>query len=99
MLIRADGPVLTVFGVAGALVDPVLTVYGGTTVVATNTGWTTNANPALLAAVAVKVGAFALPKPGNDSALLLTLAPGAYTVEVTSAGGNSGITLFEAYVD
>jgi hypothetical protein len=48
---------------------------------------------------AVTVGAFALPNPSKDSALLLTLAPGAYTVQVTSAGGNAGIALFEAYTD
>jgi hypothetical protein len=90
--------VLTVFGVAGALADPVLTVYSGTTVVATNTGWTTNANALAIAAAAANVGAFTLPL-GNDSALLLTLAPGAYTVEVTSASNHSGIALFEAYVN
>lgn len=100
ILIRADGPVLASFGVAGALPDPVLTVFDSNgNVVATNTGWTTNTTPASLATAALETGAFALPNPGKDSALLLTLQPGAYTAEVTSAAGNSGIALFEAYAD
>jgi hypothetical protein len=68
-------------------------------VVATNTGWSTNANPTALVTAALEVGAFALPSASKDSAVLVTLAPGAYTVEITSAGNNSGIALFEAYAD
>ncbi len=100
ILIRADGPALTVFGVSGALPDPVLTIYnssGG--VVATNTVWTTNSNSTALSTAALEVGAFALTSTSKDSALLVTLAPGAYTAEVTSAGNNSGIALFEAYAN
>jgi hypothetical protein len=100
VLIRADGPVLSTFNVSGPLSDPVLTVYDSKgNVVATNTGWTTNATPAALSSAALEVGAFALPNPGKDSALLLILEPGAYTAQVTSAGGNSGIALFEAYTN
>jgi hypothetical protein len=98
VLIRADGPALGAFAVSAPLPDPVLTVYDGSQkVVATNTGWTTSTDPASLSAAAAKVGAFALPNPGKDSAVLLTLPPGAYTAVVTSAAGNSGTALFEAY--
>jgi hypothetical protein len=100
VLIRADGPVLSTFGVASPLPDPVLTVYNSSgTVIATNTGWTTNANPGTISTAALEVGAFALPNPSPDAALLLTLQPGAYTAQITSAKGNSGIALFEAYTD
>ncbi len=100
VLIRADGPVLTQFGVANALPDPVLTVFDNSQkVVATNTGWATNMEPASISTAALTVGAFALPNPSPDSALLLTLQPGAYTAVITSAGGNSGTALFEAYTD
>ncbi len=100
VLIRGDGPVLGTFGVSGPLPDPVLTVYNGSgAVIATNTGWATNANPTAISTAALEVGAFALPNPSPDSALLLTLQPGAYTVQITSAKGNSGIALFEAYTD
>jgi hypothetical protein len=100
VLIRADGPVLSTFSVPGPLPDPVLTVYNGSGIaIATNTGWTTNTNPSSVSTAALEVGAFALPNAGKDSALLLTLAPGAYTAQITSAGGNSGIALFEAYTN
>lgn len=100
VLVRADGPVLGAFSVANPLPDPVLTVYNSSgTVIATNTGWTTNTNPSAISTAALGVGAFALPNPSKDSALLLTLPPGAYTEQITSAGGNSGIALFEAYTN
>ncbi|HEY1794210.1 MAG TPA: hypothetical protein VGG34_14940 [Opitutaceae bacterium] len=100
VLIRGDGPVLGTFNVPGPLADPVLTVYDSNgNVVATNTGWSTNKSPSDLSVAALAVGAFALPASSADSALLLTLAPGAYTAQITSAKGNSGIALFEAYTD
>jgi len=100
VLIRADGPALSTFNVSGALPDPVLSVYASNGIfVASNAGWTTNTNVTAISTAALEVGAFALPNPSKDSALLITLPPGAYTVEVTSAGGNSGIALFEAYTD
>jgi hypothetical protein len=100
VLIRGDGPVLSTFSVPSPLPDPVVTVYDNTgAIVATNTGWGTNANPTAISTAALEVGAFALPSSGADSALLLTLQPGAYTVQITSAKGNSGIALFEAYTN
>jgi hypothetical protein len=100
VLIRGDGPVLGTFSVPSPLPDPVLTVFNGSgTAVATNAGWGTNSNPAAISAAALEVGAFALPSSSADSALLLTLPPGAYTVQITSAKGNSGTALFEAYTD
>jgi hypothetical protein len=98
VLIRADGPVLSTFNVSDPLPDPVLTVFNGSgAVVATNTGWGTNTSPTSISTAALEVGAFALPSASADSALLITLQPGAYTAQVTSAKGNSGIALFEAY--
>lgn len=100
VLIRGDGPVLSTFSVPNPLPDPVLTVYNSAgAVVATNAGWTTNTNPTSITAAAQQVGAFALPGDSLDSALLLTLQPGAYTVQITSAKGNSGTALFETYTD
>jgi len=100
VLIRADGPALASFNVPSPLPDPVLTVFDNKgDVVATNTGWTTNSSPSAISVAALAVGAFALPNPSLDSVLLLTLPPGAYTVQITSAKGNSGIALFEAYTD
>jgi hypothetical protein len=43
------------------------------------------------------VGAFALDAGSKDAALQLTLAPGAYTVQVSGAGGKTGEALVEVY--
>lgn len=98
VLIRADGPVLGSFNVPNPLPDPVLTVYDqNQNVVARNAGWGTNTSPSAISSAALMTGAFALPSSSLDSVLLLTLSPGAYTAIITSAGGNSGSALFEAY--
>jgi hypothetical protein len=44
-----------------------------------------------------RTGAFKLPRGSNDSALLLTLAPGAYTAQLTGRNNSSGIALVEVY--
>ena len=107
VLIRAVGPALAPFGVAGALPDPVLTIYDGSgSILARNQGW--NAPQAIaagqvvasasdLAAAANSVGAFSLAAGSQDSALIVTLAPGNYSAVVTSAAGASGTALVEIY--
>jgi hypothetical protein len=95
LLVRGIGPALSTFGIAGALPDPVLTLYQENQVIATNTGW---ANRAEVANAASQTGAFALPTDSKDSALLITLNPGAYTAQIKSAKKNSsGIALIEIY--
>ena len=42
-------------------------------------------------------GAFPLPATSADSALLVNLAPGAYTAQVTSGDNTAGTVLFELY--
>jgi hypothetical protein len=97
VLIRAVGPTLAVFGVNGVLATPKLDIYSGSTVIATNTGWTTSGNSAEIAAAAVRSGAFALGATSADSAILTTLAPGSYTAMVSAANGSSGVVLVEVY--
>jgi hypothetical protein len=43
LLVRGIGPALSTFGIAGALPDPVLTLYQENQVIATNTGWANRA--------------------------------------------------------
>lgn len=98
LLIRGDGPTLAQFGVTGSLAQPVLTVFDSNQkIVAINTVWGTNSNAAQIASSATAVGAFALPEKSADSALLLTLPPGAYTAQVTGANNSSGVALVEVY--
>ena len=97
LLIRAAGPTLADYGVAGALVDPVLDLIsqGGTTPFATNDNWAGNSQ---VAAMAVAVGAFAFPNTSSkDAALYQTLANGLYSARTTGVGGTSGIALAEIY--
>ena len=96
MLIRAVGPTLAGFGVAGALLDPILTVYSGQTVIATNDRWQSD-NATVITAASSSVGAFALAQNSQDAALLITLPPGGYTVEVKGKSDTQGVALLEIY--
>ncbi len=95
VLIRASGPALVAYGVTGTLSDPELQLNSGSTLLGTNTGWGGNAE---IANAAASVGAFAWTNPSsNDSALLVTLPPGAYTAQVSGASGDIGVALVEVY--
>jgi hypothetical protein len=95
LLIRGIGPALTAFGVAGALADPVLTIYQDGEAIATNAGW---ANRAEITTAAMQAGAFALAAGTRDAALLVTLKPGSYTAQVKAAQvTSSGVALIEIY--
>jgi hypothetical protein len=95
VLVRASGPALTPFGVAGVLPDPMLQLYSGSTVIASNSGWGGNAQ---IVATAASVGAFSWASASsNDSAILVTLPPGAYTAQVSGASGDTGVALVEVY--
>ena len=97
ILIRAAGPALAAFGLPTALTRPVLTLFRGEQILATNTGWSTAANSAEIAMAAGQAGAFAFVAGSTDSALLLRLTPGAYTARIASANDTTGIALIEAY--
>jgi hypothetical protein len=99
VLIRAAGPTLaSTFGLSGVLASPVLTLVddAGRTV-ASNTGWASNANAAAITATSARVGAFPFAAGGADSALLTTLAPGAYTAQISGANGATGLSIVEVY--
>jgi hypothetical protein len=97
-LIRAVGPTLAAFGVSGALADPILTVYDSRgRAIADNDNWGSRSDGAAIANAASQVGAFGLLAGSSDSALLVTLPPGAYTVRATGTGGATGTALVEIY--
>lgn len=62
VLIRAVGPGLTSFGVAGALARPVLTLFAGAQSYVTNTAWNTANNAADIRTTAARIGASPSPK-------------------------------------
>jgi len=95
ILIRAVGPTLSNYGVTGVLAQPTLTVYNASgTSVASNTIW---GGGSTLSSAMTQVGAFALPSTSADSAVLVTLPAGAYTVQVSGVNGTTGNALVEIY--
>jgi thiol-disulfide isomerase/thioredoxin len=97
VLIRAAGPALAGFGVAGALADPRLELFSGDAVIGANDDWSAAANATDIATAAARAGAFPFGAGARDAALLATLAPGAYTVRAGGAGTATGVALVEIY--
>jgi len=95
LLIRGVGPGLTQFGVTGVLATPTVTVFDSSgNSIGFDAGWGGGTE---LASAFAEVGAFGLPAGSADSAILITLPSGNYTVEVAGANGSSGVALVEVY--
>jgi len=97
VLVRGVGPSLSLFGVASPCPDTQLFLYSGQSVIATNTDWQQNQNVSEIGLATPQVGAFALPTGSRDGVLLVTLEPGAYTVQVAAQGSAGGEALVEVY--
>lgn len=98
VLIRGAGPALAAFGVADAIADPQLTLFDSNSQpLQANDGWTTADSVSALSAAFTAVGAFAFAPGSADSALLSSLPPSLYSVQVTSASGATGEALAEIY--
>jgi len=95
VLLRAVGPSLANFGISNALANPQLSVANAAgATVASNDDW---GGDSAITAAAARVGAFTLNATSLDSALLLTLAPGAYTAIASGVTGTTGVALIEIY--
>ena len=89
VLLRAIGPSLTL---DGKLANPVLELHDASeAVIKTNDDWQTNTNEQEI------VDTGLAPTDPLESALLVTLDPGAYTAIVSGANNGTGIGLVEAY--
>jgi hypothetical protein len=95
VLVRGVGPSLAKFGVVGVLEAPTLKIFQADRLVAQNDGWQVSADE--VSAASVASGAFALEAGSKDAAVVLTLAPGAYSAVVSGAGTMSGVALVEVY--
>lgn len=95
VLIRGMGPSLARYGIANFVPDPRLTLYQGRTVIAQNDNWST-ADTTEVSYATSMTGAFPFAST-LESAIVISLAPGAYTAEVTTADGQSGIGMVEVY--
>src|SRR4029077_15891173 len=93
VVVRALGPSLSNFGLAGVLADPVLTVYNSSgEIIASNDNWETAAGATFIAE-----NGLAPSDPSEAAAVVANLAPGAYTVVVTGNNSTEGISLAEVY--
>ncbi len=91
VLVRAIGPSLTSFGVAGALQDPTLELRDGSgTLLATNDDWK-DSQQAEIEATGLA------PSDEAESAILAALLPGGYTAIVRGALDTTGVGLVEVY--
>jgi hypothetical protein len=93
VLVRAIGPSLAALGVADSLADPLLELRNGDgDLIDSNDNWMDNPAQAEIEATMIP------PNDPKESAVLQTLAPGAYTAIVRGAGSTTGTGLVEVYV-
>lgn len=97
ILLRAAGPSLAAFGIADFIPRPVVALYQGQNIIASNDDWSLG-DLTRLSAAFDRVGAFRFASiTSRDAALLITLLPGAYTVQVSDKTARTGVTLAEVY--
>ena len=98
MTAPAIGPTLgDTFAVTGALPNPRIDLYRGSVLVATNTNWASALSPGRATQAALLSGAFPLRSTVADSAVRMTLAPGAYTAIVSGVAGSTGVAIMEVF--
>ena len=93
VIIRGIGPSLNGAGVT--LSDPTLELHQGNTTLVTNDNWKTRSDStsqqALIEATHLQ------PTNDSESAILMTLSPGAYTAILAGKNGGAGVGVVEVY--
>jgi hypothetical protein len=95
VFVRGVGPGLVPLGISSrdVIADPRITLFEGSSVVASDDDW--NAG---LEQTANALGAYPLPHGSRDAALVAALSPGAYTLQLTQSNGSApGLALVELY--
>ena len=102
-IVAQDGTV----ELSGTVADPTTTLYDTSgTIIARNDNWDTPvevdplyppATASALSAAMASAGASVLEAGVKDSAMLLILDPGLYTVHVGSSDGSSGVAMVEIF--
>jgi hypothetical protein len=91
VLVRALGPTLTGFGVAGALQDPTLELHNGAgTLLMSNNNWKDTQQSQIQATGLA-------PPDDRESSIYATLPAGNYTAIVRGVGNTTGVALVEVY--
>jgi len=93
LLIRAAGPSLGALGVPGTIADPKLELFTASgSRIAENDSYAASLNT-----IFNSVGAFGFVANAKDAALIVSLPPGGYTVQVSGADGGTGAAIVEVY--
>ena len=100
VIIRANGPSLTRFGIPDALADPTLELHDGTgALIASNYNWQTTHIGGIITAdqvSAIQNSGYA-PSQASESAIIATLPPGSYTAIVSGVNNTTGVALVDVY--
>jgi hypothetical protein len=93
VIVRGRGPSLAAFGVTNALGNPTLQLVRSSdqAAIASNDDWGNGGS-----ATAISASGFA-PSDARESAILVTLQPGAYTAILTGVGGTTGTGIVEVF--
>jgi len=93
VVVTGTGPSLGAFGVTNALANPQLTIVRSSdgAVIATNDDWQGDPNAAQIQAAGLA------PSNSLESAVMLTLPPGAYTAILSGVGGGTGVGVVAVY--
>ena len=93
VVVRARGPSLAPFGISNALANPQLRLVRSSdqAEIASNDDWEAATN-----AADVLASGFA-PLNSLESAILVTLQPGAYTAIVSGVAGGTGVGIVEVF--
>ena len=90
ILVRGIGPSLADKGVNNPLADPTLEIFSGSTKIASNDNWK-DSQQADISATGIA------PTNDAESAVLVTLAPGAYSMVLRGKNNTTGTAVDEAY--
>jgi hypothetical protein len=94
VVLRAIGPSLAIYGVDGVLANPTLELHDSAgAVIASNDNWQENSAEDQRVLTDNNLA----PVDDLESAIVMTLDPGAYTVIVRGLAGATGVGLVEAY--
>ena len=91
VLVRAIGPSLASYGLQGALSDPVMELHASDgSLIYQDDNWRGVQGTAIAATGLA-------PSDDRESAIIITLDPGAYTAIIRGANGSTGVALVEIY--
>jgi hypothetical protein len=99
VLVRAVGPTLGDFGVAGVVTDPRFDFYGPANVmVGSNDNWSATASgQSAVFSAGQFTGAFPLPVGSKDAGSVPIIGSGSHTVVISGVGNTTGVCLVEGY--